>query len=260
MKQLIIILSCLITQSLPADLGESWEQILQKPTPEKISAWQNWITSHAADNIRSSEAYFNLAQAYWEADEIAPAVEALFQSIQLEKNPFKILERIQLVSDIQRVLADHSSPIDSLNMRLSLLFNSAFKNFLGICSLLALILFLILRFGFNEASRYRWIPMGLFLLILLLGGLLELNQRKILMPVVLDNNKLPVILYNSPVSESQEVVADLPSGLLVTPENPGSDWISIQHPMGGWISKKEVRNLPLASAQWELSGSFFGLF
>lgn len=260
MKQLIIILSCLITQWLPADSVEPWDQILLKPNPEKISAWQNWIASHSADNIRSPEAYFNLAHAYWEADEIAPTVEALFQSIQWDKNPFQILDKIQLISDIQRVLADHSSPIDSLNLRLSLLFNSAFKNFLGICSLLALIFFLVLQFGFNGASRYRWIPMSLLLLILILGGLLELNQRKTLMPIVLDNNKLPVILYNSPVSESQEVVADLPSGLLVTPESPASDWISIQHPMGGWISKKEVRNLPVTSAQWELSGSFFGLF
>ncbi|NBW98897.1 hypothetical protein EBR03_04935 [bacterium] len=259
MKPLFLILTCLLTQWLFADSVESWEQLLQKSNSEKVSSWQNWIASQGENHIQSPEAYFNLAQAFWEADEVAPTVEALFQSIQWENNPVKILEKIQLISDIQRVLADHSSPIDSFGLRLSLLYNSAFKNFLGILFTLAVTCFLLLQFGVYQTSRYRWIPLSLMFLSLILIGILELNQKRTPIPVVLDNNKLPVILYNSP-SESQEVVADLPSGLLVTPENLDSDWISIQHPLGGWISKKESRKLAFTSAQWDLSGSFFGLF
>lgn len=245
MKLFLFLFLWIVTPAFCSELDTLWNQALQSSNPESIPLWESWIEKAEEQQIKSPEAYYNLACSFWREKDVANAVINLLISAQLRKGFFEALGDLNLLMKIQSALADFPSPIHSLPLKLFFLFSDQTKK-LGLIALgWMIILAFFLRFGFNPAKNKSSLTLlALALLVLIAGFAANQTQKNIAFPCILNNQKELVPVYGSLETKDEKPILELPSGLLVLPQTEKGEWVRIEQPTSGWIKREMLIPFP----------------
>ena len=127
-----------------SDLENQWQSALKSPSSEQTEKWKSWITLAQSQNIRSAEAFYNLAGSFWEKQEAARSVEALIFAIQNRNSVFTSWKDLTLLTSLQQNLLNQPEPSSNWELRFNILKESHLKSIwlLGLSWLALLTLFL----------------------------------------------------------------------------------------------------------------------
>ncbi len=239
-----LILACLILFTSPLFADEvSWESAIDSlknnqysEASEKLS---QWIKQKAGEKVYSSEAHYNLFLAQIALESSGTAVAHLLRSIQIEKNPFKNLDSIGTLCDLQSRYGIKDGPCQSKYFTLSLL---AGKNFLLILTCLFIwgLVFSSLYFFKNKKALYKSVALA----TVLIGGgnlLTYLATRSDYPTMVLTGNSKNISIYKTEESKEEEKLVDLAQGTLVEVSNEKkSSKRQITQPIVGWVNEDQL--------------------
>lgn len=245
MKHLLVFFFLIGSPIFCSELDDLWQKALQSPQSESTQQWESWIKKAEEQNLRVPEAYFNLAYAFWQQEDMAQSIENLLVSSQLQTSPFATFSDLNLLKKIQRALLDYSSPIESWPLKTFLLFKSETK-LLGKVALVWLILLsVLLGFGFKPAKKKQsFVILGLAFGLFIFGFVIQQTHKNIRFPSILNNQKELIPVFSSMDAKEEKPIMELPSGLLVTPQMEKGDWVKIEQPALGWIKKEMLLPFP----------------
>lgn len=226
------------------ELGSEWQEALKSPPSLQQENWENWIKKAASQKIISAEAYFNLAQALWEKEDVAKAVETLLIAMQARNSLSQSWSDLKLLSQIQQSLLNQIAPSDNWQFRFIILNEIHLRWLWTFCLLWLALTTLIFRFGFQKPRILFKFSGALWFLVFFLGMTGDFLVTHHPTPVILNNGREPVPFYSSP---SEEQVTELPSGLIVFPHTSKEGWSFVNEPIPGWFEERLAVKLPKPS-------------
>ncbi len=233
-------------------LNALWDAAVRAETvqvpAERVRLFSDWIEKAQAQSIRSAEAHYHLAMAYWANKDTGKAVYHLIESAKLRQSPLGALKLLGKVNQIESEQSVREGLSSSLKLQLFFFLTP------NLCFSFALIalwsVILALFFWWQRGRRVEALQVGLFIFaafcsLFPLSGLIahSLVARPIAVTDVPAGTFVGV--YQGPEIKDETKIINLPSGILVMTDEEKNGWSRISQPLAGWVESRGLRAILL---------------
>lgn len=197
----------------------------------------------------SAELYFNLANAYYKLNDVAPSVYFYEKALQLDPNDKEILNNLEFarnmaIDDIEQVEKGGLTKI--INDTISILSYNGWAKTAVACSILFAVLFLLYYFSAGTRFKRLYFTFSMIILVITIASVGFAFQQE---SYIESSNFAVVFAEEAPVRSEPNLRSDelflLHEGTKVEVLETFQDWVRLELANGavGWIDKNDVRFL-----------------